>query len=309
MKDFLNVLGKVFLDTDFLNFKKISIHEHYRSGGNIESFIWAMRILNIEKAVFLPTDWPPYNPIFKNHLYRLFDFKKKFGERIIIFTTCYSGDTTAAEFIEETIKNGAQGIKFIDWFYSEKTKNFIADINSENMYKVYEVANKYQVPVLLHIDFHKNNKFLNQFEEIAKKFSTVNFILAHYASCILDEKVSLSLCEYLLSKYSNVFIDISSGYGIKKYMTIVEFNKDMFRNFLIKFQDKILWAADIVIDDDPQKNFLWFVKRIILDLSILQKEYYQDILFASKEYYEGLALPVDVLKKIYYNNAKAILKL
>lgn len=228
---------------------------------------------------------------------------------MIIFTTCYSQDNNAAEFIEETIKKGAQGIKFIDWFYSEKTKNLIADINSENMYKVYDVANKYQVPVLLHIDFHKNNKFLKQFEEIAKNFSKVDFILAHYASCILDEKVNLSLCEYLLTKYPNVFIDISSGYGIRKYMTVVEMNKDVFRDFLIKFQDKILWGADIVIDGEKEKNFLWFIKRFLLDFSILQKEYYQDTVFSPKEYYEGLALPIDVLEKIYYNNAKAILNL
>lgn len=77
MIDFLNILKRVALNTDFLNLKKISVHEHYRLGGDINAFIWAMRILNIEKAVFLPTDWPSYNPIFKNHLFRLFDLKKK----------------------------------------------------------------------------------------------------------------------------------------------------------------------------------------------------------------------------------------
>ena len=61
---------------EILYFKKISIHEHFRIGGNLKAFVWVMKFANIEKAVFLTNDWPPGNPRYKNNILELFKLKE-----------------------------------------------------------------------------------------------------------------------------------------------------------------------------------------------------------------------------------------
>lgn len=293
-------------------FKKISIHEHFRLGGNMTPFILAMRFANIEKAVFLPSDWPPGNPRYKNNFSKLIELKKHYKNKILVFTSGYSKDPTTADFIEQSILKGAVGIKFIDWLYSKTTKHLIDDLDSENMYRVYQIAQKYQVPILLHIDFYKNPDWKNQFKKVLKDFPEVIFILPHYASCLHDSSFGpVSLLYELLDNFSNVYLDISSGNNIFQYVKIIDRYQKIFYDFFMKYQDRLLWGADIVLDKkSPYNNLETILRRFLLEFSILQKDKFQDPLnFFDKSYYQGLNLPEEILEKVYYQNSLKILKL
>ena len=209
------------------------------------------------------------------------------------------------------ILKGARGIKSIDWLYSEITKNLIDEIDSQNMYKVYQIARKYKVPVLLHIDFYKNKKWEEQFERAVKDFPDVVFILAHYASCINNYPFDhLSLANKFLDKFSNVYLDISSGNSIKNYMRLIDENKKIFYDFFIYNQDKLLWGADIVLESNRYNNFEEILRRLMLEFLILQRKIYRDPFhYIDKGTYRGLELPEEVLEKIYYQNAVKILRL
>jgi predicted TIM-barrel fold metal-dependent hydrolase len=287
---------------------KISAHEHFRVGGNIEEYFKAAKLLNIEKAIFLPTDWPPANPKYKENMNELLKIAKLHPEKIIPFATSYSCDPQAPEIIESALKNGAKGIKFIDWLYSPKTK--VCPLNSENMYKVYEIARKYKVPVLLHIDFQKKPEWKYQFETVALDFPEVTFILAHYCRSASLKNPQLELCAETLDKFPNVYIDISMGGGLKRYMRYFDENTELWRNFILKYQDRIFWGTDMILDNEDFKNAQWIYKRILADLLILSQEKYQSPFYQEdKTFHKGLNLPKDVLKKILYLNPKKILNI
>ena len=68
-------------------FKKISTHEHFRAGGDLRPYLAAMEWANIEKAVFVPTAWPPSNPQSKENLQELLALQRQYPQKIIVFAT------------------------------------------------------------------------------------------------------------------------------------------------------------------------------------------------------------------------------
>lgn len=289
---------------------KISSHEHFRKGGDMASYLDAMTRANIEKAVFLPTDWPPSNPVSQENLKELLELKKQYPEKILVYATAYNKDPDASHIIEEALKNGASGIKFIDWLYSEKYPNEPGDVDSENMYKVYALAQKYKVPVLLHIDFQKVPNWLTQFWKVAADFPEVKFILAHYCRAASGKIPELELCAKTLDKFPNVFTDVSMGGGIRRYIRYFDENPEIFRNFILRYQDRIMWGTDIEIEPGVEKNADWIEKRMRLDFLILSRASYKNPLHLDDaKTHKGLNLPRKVLKKIYWENPKKILQL
>lgn len=294
--------------------RKIDMHEHFRAGGDARYFLLAMAAAHIEKMVLVPTDWPPSNPKYKENLTAALDAKKKYPDKFLVFATAWNKDPEAAAIIEQALKDGADGIKFIDWLSSSKYPDDAGPVDSPNMYKVYEVARKYQVPVLLHIDYQKKPEWKTQFERVAQDFPDVKFILAHYCRAASGKSTKLSLCAQTLDKFPNVYTDISMGGGLRRYMKYFDKNPRAFRNFIIKYQDRILWGADVIIDGRPykdeEKNSAWIFKRMLTDFSMFKNLRYRTFTDAhDQKIHQGLALPDEVLQKIYWENPKKILKL
>lgn len=291
-------------------FKKISTHEHYRKGGNFEAYVAAMQWANIEKAVFVPTDWPPSNPAYKEHLTELFNLKNKYPDKIIIFATAYNQDPEAAEFLENAIKKGAQGIKFIDWLETKKFPNDAGAINSDNMYKIYKLAEKYQIPLLMHIDCQKRPDWTKQLYSAAADFPSATFILPHYCRAASGKTPEIAICSDILLRFPNVYTDLSMGGGLKRYIKYFDENPNQFKDFIIQHQDKIMWGTDIILDGEPHKTANWIKNRMLTDFLIFSKnKYFRPKEPKDKNLHGGLALPKKILKKIYWENPKRILKI
>lgn len=141
---FLKIKDKIILDGFY---GKFDMHKHYRVGGNIESFLEATGSLGISKIVFVPTGLDPDNQGYKTHQNFLAKYVAKlYPERIIPFCTIDEANPKAAKIFEECLKFGGKRLKLLGShpnFYNEP-------LNSKNMYKVYELAKKYKVPVLVH---------------------------------------------------------------------------------------------------------------------------------------------------------------
>jgi len=91
-------------------------------------------------------------------------------------------------------------------------------------------------------------------------------------------------------------------------VNFIFYGKEKVRNFIIKYQDRLLYGTDLVTG--------WGEKGIAGDIEQLDKTYLSDYrYFAADEEIEvplisesahvrGLALPANVLKKIFYENAR-----
>ncbi len=296
---FLAVKDKLLLDGLY---GKIDMHEHYRTGGDIDAFLKAASCLGISKVVFLPTGSPPDNEGYEAYWESLIkQAKEKYPDQIIPFCTIDEADPRAAELVEQYILEGAKGLKLIGGhpdFYDEP-------LNSENMYKVYRVVAKYKIPILIHGSIINIPELKDQLDQVYGDFPEVTFIQAHYCSTIMNG-INLDQCAELLDKHQNLYTDLSMGGGIARYHQYLKQDLKKIKDFVIKYQDRILFGSDIILNNSKTKDFNWLYERIRCDIDLHEKEEYTCEFGESSWLHEGFNLDKEVLMKLYYENPKKV---
>lgn len=299
-KQFLSIKDKILLDGLY---GKIDMHEHYRDGGNVEEFLKAAGCLGISKIVFVPTGLSPDNEGYEAHWNELIkQAKELYPEKIIPFCTIDEADPEAAEIFEQCLQEGAKGLKLIGGhssFYDEP-------LNSENMYKVYQKASEYKVPVLLHGSIITIPKLKDQLDQVYSDFPEVTFIQAHYGSTIMNG-INLDQIAELLDKHPNLYIDLSMGGGIARYHYYFRQDLAKVKDFIITYQDRILFGSDIILNRKTYKNFDWFYQRMKCDLDLHQQKEYTPSFGEKDILHQGFDLDREVLRKLYFENPKKVL--
>jgi predicted TIM-barrel fold metal-dependent hydrolase len=289
-------------------FRRISIHEHYHARADIEPYLNAMHFANIESSVFFPTDWPPSSLRVRANVRELLSLAREYHAQIFAFGTAYDADPRAAELIQRELDQGAIGIKFVDWLSSPQSAVNVGPVDSANMYKVYEVARRYRVPVLLHVDFQNRPDWRDQFLHVASDFPDVTFVLAHYCRAASSDSPQLSLCSSVLDGHPNVLVDISMGGGIRRYMRYFDDDPIPWYNFILRYQDRLMWGTDLVLDPESKEDSEAILRRMSVDFLILQTLAFRDPLHpGDRRLHKGLNLPDRVLSKVYYENAHRLL--
>jgi predicted TIM-barrel fold metal-dependent hydrolase len=301
-KKFLQIKDKIFLDRLY---GKIDTHEHYWYGGNMEGFLKAAGTLGISKIVFLPTGLSPDNQGYQINQKILIEYYAKlYPKKIIPFCTIDESNPKADQVFEECLKVGGRGLKLI----GGHPKFYDTPLNSEIMYKVYQKAAQYKVPVLLHGSIITIPELEEQLEQIFADFPDMTFIHAHYCSSIM-KGINLEKCANLLDKHPNLYIDLSMGGGIKRYHRYFRQDLDKIKDFILTYQDRILFGSDIILNRSVSKDFDWLYQRIRCDIDLHQKENYTCAFGEKDLVHQGFNLPREVLIKLYYENPKRALNL
>ena len=231
-------------------------------------------------------------------------YAKLYPEKIIPFCTIDESDPNAPEIFEECLKAGGKGLKLI----GGHPKFYDTPLNSEIMYKVYQKAEQYKVPVLLHGSIITIPELIDQLEQIYSDFPEVTFIHAHYCSSIM-KGINLEKCANFLDKYPNLYIDLSMGGGIKRYHRYFRQDLEKVKDFILAYQDRILFGSDIILNRSVSKNFDWLYQRVRCDIELHQKESYTCDFGEKDQVHQGFNLPREVLIKLYYENPKKALNL
>ncbi|HYE75082.1 MAG TPA: amidohydrolase family protein [Blastocatellia bacterium] len=256
--------------------------------------------------------------------------KGRYPDRFVVFANLSFNDLNepgygerAADRLAEDVKNGAQGLKIF--------KNYGMDLKRSNGERVkvddpefdpvWEMCAKLKIPVLIHtaepdafflpIDKHNERWLeLKQFPQRARpadryptfetlmqernsmiaKHPNTSFILAHLGYHGND----LARLGKLFDTYPNVYVDnaaVLAELGRQPYTA---------RDFLIKYQDRVIFGKDIY---EPSEYTYYFRVMETRDDYI---EYYRRRHAFWRMY--GLYLPDEVLKKIYYQNALKLVK-
>lgn len=136
----------------------------------------------------------------------------------------------------------------------------------------------------------QHEELIADFAEAVKNHPKTIFIACHFINCSYD----LSIVERLLDAYPNLYIDISARLGetgsISRYM-----NK-----FITKYADRIFYGTDNGTSLDMYQTTFRFLET--------EDEHFYIPSFGYHWNYSGFGLSGKVLKKIYYQNAKKILK-
>jgi predicted TIM-barrel fold metal-dependent hydrolase len=251
--------------------------------------------------------------------------KGRYPNRFVVFANVSTNDLNepgfgarAASRLAEDVKNGAQGLKIF--------KNFGMDMKYKSGERVkvddpewdpiWAKCGELKIPVLIHTAepsafFDPIDKYnerwleLKQFPGRARppekypsfealmsernrmlaKHPKTNFILAHLGYHGND----LGRLGKLFDAYPNAYVDIAA--------VLAEFGRQPYtaRDFLIKYQDRVLFGKDIY---EPSEYTYYFRVMETRDDYI---EYYRRRHAFWRLY--GLYLPDEVLKKIYYKNS------
>lgn len=277
---------------------KVDMHEHYRTGGNLSAFFEAAGKFGVSRTVFVPTGFGPDNRGYKSYQKWLVKYAQKiFPKKIIAFCTVDEQDPKAADIFEDCLKQGGKGLKLLGGhpnFYDEP-------LDSENMYRVYRVAEKYKVPVLIHGSIINIPQIKSQLERVYADFPNVTFIHAHYCSAIF-KGINLDQCAELLDAYPNLYIDLSMGGGIARYHRYLRQDLNRIKDFVVKYQDRILFGSDIILDDADYKTADWIYSRMKCDIDLHQKEEYVCDFGEKDRMHQGFNLDKEVLRKLYWKN-------
>ncbi len=296
--------------------QKISSHEHYRVCGDIGAYFKAMEPLGIQKVVFFPTGLGPDNGGYDENMEELLRLQGLYSEQIIAFCTVDEGDPEAPAIFEDCLEKGGRGLKLIGGhpdFYEPENP-----LDSPTMMRVYKIAEEHHVPVVIHINMRKFPELQRQFEDILEAFPDVPFVAAHYCKDVPP----FEFCAQLLDTYSNLYTDLSMGGALDRYLADISMHRDDYRNFILGYENRILWGADLIIDDPQTKTADFIKQRTSYDLYLLEtgstydpamKDTFQDIpkgAFALEDVQLfGLDLPEETLRKIYWDNPRRVLGL
>jgi predicted TIM-barrel fold metal-dependent hydrolase len=304
----------------------INAHEHLYKMKDLERYLPAARAAGVSATVVVASpiftlegNGPKGEPgMSKNFEEVIIEASKQFPGEIIPFCTIDPTSSQKLETLKKHVAMGCKGLKI----YSGHS-NFAADhgpLDKPDMDAVYAYLEETQLPMNWHINLAK---FMPQFEAVLSKHPKLNVMIPHYGVSFWKPKEpTLAKLKEIMRTHKNVFVDTSLGTReiLLDGMAAMEPAREDFQQFFLEFQDQIVWGTDSVITGNIEKTPTWYTKVIWATRDHLEKDVLTtDLAAAYSKYfrkgrdadgrYQGLALPEDVLKKVYVDNAKRWLRL
>ncbi len=276
--------------------KKIDIHVHIGKlvhklpGLSVKYLLQWMDKLEIEKACVLAIDNPEELDYYV-HTDKVLRSCRQHPDRLIPFCNVDPRHGDPGKFdpypiISRYKDRGAKG-------FGEMLSGL--RIDDPLQMKLYEVCEKLELPVLIHIDKYRNRDKLGLpgLEKVLQQFPKLVVIThaQHWWSEISAEVREKDRFDYptgsikeggsverLLQKYDNLYGDLSANSGLNALTRDPDFTP----GFLTRNQDKLLFGSDLV---------------------------YKNQKITTHEELSLIPVSTQVLEKIFYKNSKKILRL
>ncbi|HUF63345.1 MAG TPA: amidohydrolase family protein [Verrucomicrobiales bacterium] len=169
---------------------------------------------------------------------------KRYPDRYRFFANEIPDFRDAQRELERWLKRGAVGIG---------EQKFNVDCDSAGMMRIAEVAQFWDVPVLLHFEHGAYNHGFERFHRVLERFPDVRFIghaQTWWGHIDRDHRPETlypkgpvtpgGLTDRYLSDYPNLFGDLSAGSGLNALTR----DEDHAADFLKRHQDKLLYGSD-----------------------------------------------------------------
>ena len=282
--------------SDYSAAPKISAHEHYVARGDLNIYLNLMDGLGIKQAVFVPTGMPPDNRGFRENMDKLLAYQRENPHRLWALAACDEMAEDAVTVLEQAGANGAHGFKSLAGLPDYNR----APLDGPHMRAIWQLCGRLNWPVLIHIEGDTHPHQQVEIERMLVDFPNVKVILPHYGKMIKH----LDWCAQLLDRYANCYMDLSMGNPIAWYMDFIDANPQPVRDFIIKYQDRLMWGADVIVSPawTPER----LRARIITDINLLSRERFASAWSNHLRPLNGLNLPPDVLHKIWWVNPQRI---
>ncbi len=231
------------------------------------------------------------------------------------------------EHLEEDIGKGARGLKITKelGLKFQDREGSMVPVDDERLFPIWRRAGELKIPILMHISdpvaFFDPIDAANEHYLTLQEFPGWSFVGSHFSKAkllaqrnrmiaahpdttfwlphVANHPEDLASVSELLDTYPNVIIDFSAR--------IDELARQPYsaRDFLIKYQDRILFGLDMPVSAEAYRCYFRFLET--------RDEYfdYPDYIGRFGVYTRwklcGLDLPDEVLKKIYHDNAAGLI--
>jgi predicted TIM-barrel fold metal-dependent hydrolase len=136
----------------------------------------------------------------------------------------------------------------------------------------------------------------NAWERVLDRHPNLKVVNAHMLDHFYSDE-QLDYLMYVLETYPNVHVDLAA-----RFQQFPRMDREKLRNFMIKYADRILYGTDI--GGQPKAGrYEQVAEMYYRSFQLLETDKTIEGGFFGQTETKGLALPVDVLKKIYYQNA------
>lgn len=223
----------------------IDIHQHtHYSGRSDEDLIAHQRALGITKTVLLPagSKFGLAADAFGND--SVVALAKKYPEEFVFFANELPDIPETRSVLEKYLKMGALGIG---------EQKFKVDADSKPIRLIADIAEQYQVPVLLHFEHNTYNLGIERFHRVLEEYPNVDFIghaqtwwgnidKAHKQTDLYPKtKVTPGgITDELLTHFPNMYGDLSAGSGLNAMLR----DEEHAAAFLDRHQNKLMFGSD-----------------------------------------------------------------
>lgn len=165
--------------------------------------------------------------------------------------------------------------------------------NDKNYFKNHPEYHMY-----LHPEYPSYEDQINARDRFLTRHPDMRFVGAHLASLEYDVD-SLAV---RLDRFPNMAVDMAARICHLQYQT--KTNRDKVRNFLIKYQDRIIYGTDLGMNENssPEETKASLHRQWMEDWNFFTSDETMTVDEVEGEF-EGLKLPKSVIDKIYYTNA------
>ena len=299
-------------------------HTYAKTAKEIEKWVRTMDEVGIDKEILLTmTTGKEFDAIQAKYA----KYPKRFELWCGFDYTGYDKEgfgPAAVQELERCYKKGARGVgelgdKGKGLFYSKPTKAFGMHMDDPRMDPLLERCAKLKMPVSIHVADpkwmyepmdHTNDGLMNSYkwrldnqkdiirhegmveilERAVKRHSKTTFVVCHFANC----SHNLKRLGTLFDRYPHLYADISARYA--ETAAIPRFTGQFYQ----KYQDRLVYGTDM----GYAKNMYRLTFRI---LESSDEHFYDHGQFSYHWPLHGLALPEEVLKKVYRENALKIM--
>jgi predicted TIM-barrel fold metal-dependent hydrolase len=234
----------------------IDIHQHLNYAGRIsDNLITHQRAMGITTTILLPAGCPVQSASTNNGESNGLEakitdhrdaskFVKQHPKEFLFAANEVPDLPDAVKVIEKYLKRGAVAIGEL---------KFNVNCDSPEMQRIYQLAQDYNVPVLMHWQYGRFNNGFERFHTMLKKYPKVNFIghaqtwwgnIDRYNNqTILYPKGKVTpggWTDRYLSDYPNMYGDLSAGSGLNALTR----DEDHTRGFFNRHQDKLMYGSD-----------------------------------------------------------------
>jgi len=301
----------IFHSTDY-DGPIINCHEHIQSLDEADRLLSAMDKTGMKKTALLGSSWftITLNPKVGFTRYdwnneELMKIIEKYPGRFEAWPTVNPLDPDKLEKFKRLVERGARGLKlylghgYVNPLNGEYLFHTMA-LDDPRMMPLYEYCEDNVVPVLYHVNPGPTTPgFAEEFIEVLDRFPDLKVNCPHFMlSSIKDSRL-----REFLDTYPNLYTDISFGFDtyLKQGLRRISKNPNKFRDLMTRYPGRFMYGTDLVITAHELKNEKWILDRFRSYIDMLTKEKYRTPLFPDEEM-NGLALPQQLLRRIFYEN-------